>query len=189
MRRQKEGEPADSFITLLASRTLQPSYKIRYQIIVGLQDSNLSERLQTYPELNLDKAITMARRKEAVREQQAVVGARQATLAQELRKQSTVTATKKLRTMFQVSKIPKQPTRKVALDVVVSNTSKYLAREATCRKCKKQRHYQSVCRSVTNLATIKTDIVNQETFLGTIKIPTGIPMTLRKGHSRLYTCL
>ena len=61
----------------------------------------------------------MARRKEAVREQQAVVGARQATLAQELRKQSTVTATKKLRTMFQVSKIPKQPTRKVALDVVV----------------------------------------------------------------------
>ena len=31
-------------------------------------------------------------------------------------------------------------------------------------------HYQSVCRSVTNLATIQTDIVNEEPFLGTIEI-------------------
>ena len=41
---------------------------------MGLRDSNLSERLQTYPELNLDKAIKMARQRETVREQQAVVG-------------------------------------------------------------------------------------------------------------------
>ena len=46
---------------------------IQYRIIVGLRDSNLSERLQTYPELNLDKAIMMARQTEAVRNQQAVV--------------------------------------------------------------------------------------------------------------------
>ena len=51
---------------------------------------------------------------------------------------------KKLRTMFKVNKIPKHPTRKVALDVVVSNTTKCLTREVTCRKCKKQGHYQSV---------------------------------------------
>ena len=43
------------------------------QIVVGLQDSNLSERLQTDPELTLDKAIMMARRTEAFREQQAVI--------------------------------------------------------------------------------------------------------------------
>ena len=41
---------------------------IRYRIIVSLQDSNLSGRLQTYPELNLDKAIMMARQTETVRE-------------------------------------------------------------------------------------------------------------------------
>ena len=35
--------------------------RIRYQIIMSLRDSNLSERLQTDPELNLNKAITMAR--------------------------------------------------------------------------------------------------------------------------------
>ena len=74
--------------------------------------------------------------------------------------------------MFKVNKIPKHPTRKVALDVVVSNTTKCLTREVTCRKCKKQGHYQSVCRSITNLATIQTDTVNEEPFLGTIEIYT-----------------
>ena len=53
--------------------------------------------------------------------------------------------------MFHISKIPKQLTGKVALDVAVSNTS-------------------SVCRSVTNLATTQIDIVNEEPFLGTIEI-------------------
>ena len=48
---------------------------IRYRIIVGLRDtdSNLLERLKTYPELNLDKVIMMGQQREAVREQQAVV--------------------------------------------------------------------------------------------------------------------
>ena len=72
--------------------------------------------------------------------------------------------------MFQVSKIPKQPTRKVESDVAVSNTFKCLAREATCRNSKKQGQYQSVCRLVTNLAKIQTDTVNKEPFLGTMEI-------------------
>ena len=42
---------------------------IRYQIIAGLQDLNLSQRLQTYPELSLNKAIMMAWQTEAVKEQ------------------------------------------------------------------------------------------------------------------------
>ena len=40
---------------------------------MSLRDSNLSETLQTDPELTLDKVITMGRRTEAVREQQAVI--------------------------------------------------------------------------------------------------------------------
>ena len=39
---------------------------IRYPIIVDLRDSKLSERLQTDPELTIDKAITMARRTESL---------------------------------------------------------------------------------------------------------------------------
>ena len=82
MRGQEEGEPVDLFTTSPASpasRTLRlynyivQDETIRYRIIVDLRDSNLSEKLQTDPELTIDKAITMARRTEAVREQQAVV--------------------------------------------------------------------------------------------------------------------
>ena len=45
-----------------------------------------------------------------------------------------------------------------------------MAHEATCRKCKKQGYYQSVYRSVTNLATTQTGTINKEPFLGTIEI-------------------
>ena len=67
MRRQVEGEPVDSFITSLSYRLGEHcNYRdlhdemIRGQIVVGLRSSNLSERLQTDPELTLDKAIMMA---------------------------------------------------------------------------------------------------------------------------------
>ena len=60
MRRQEEGESVDLFITS-AGFTAEQNFAtiihdelIRYRIIVGLRDSNLSERLlHTYPELNL----------------------------------------------------------------------------------------------------------------------------------------
>ena len=62
MRRQEEGEPVDSFTTSPASparqniATIYLVYIVHvetiwYRIIVDLQDSNLSERLQTDPEL------------------------------------------------------------------------------------------------------------------------------------------
>ena len=54
---------------------------------------------------------------------------------------------KKLQTVFQISKIPKQLTRKVALDAAVFNTSKSLACEATCCKYERQGHYQCVDQS------------------------------------------
>ena len=42
-------------------------------IVVGLHDAALSERLQTDSELTLNKAITMARQTEVVKEQQPIV--------------------------------------------------------------------------------------------------------------------
>ena len=66
----------------------------------------------------------MARRTEAVREQQAVVrGQTDNTFTRIEAVQHSYSNNKKLQTVFQVSKIPKQPTRKVALDVAVSNKS------------------------------------------------------------------
>ena len=53
MHRQEEGEPVDSFIMLLYRLAEHCNYcdlhdeMIQDWIVVGLQDSNLSERLQT----------------------------------------------------------------------------------------------------------------------------------------------
>ena len=46
---------------------------IRDQLVVGLCDASLSERLQMDADLTLEKAITAARQSEAVKKQQAVV--------------------------------------------------------------------------------------------------------------------
>ena len=84
---------------------------------MGLRDS---KRLQTDPELTIDKAITMAQRTEAVREQQAVVRGETDNNSTRIEAvECSYSNNRKLRTMFQVSNIPKQPTRKVALDVAV----------------------------------------------------------------------
>ena len=88
----------------------------------------------------------MAQRIEAVREEQVVVRGETDNTCTRIEAVEHSYFNKKLQTVFQISNIPKQPTRKVVIDVAVSNTSKCLAHEAACRKCKKQGHYQSVCR-------------------------------------------
>ena len=103
MCRQEHREPVDSFLILLYQLAEYCNYRdlrdeiIQDRTVVGLTDSNLSERYQTDSELTHDKAITMARRTEVVREQQAVVRGetdRQTTLAQESRQWSIVTPTR-----------------------------------------------------------------------------------------------
>ena len=79
MCRQEEGEPVDSFITSLCCLAAHCNYCdlhdeiIRDWIVDGLRDVVLSEKLQTDPELTLDKAITMVQRTETVRGQQPIV--------------------------------------------------------------------------------------------------------------------
>ena len=46
---------------------------IRDRIVVGLKDAKCSEKLQLDPNLTLEKAVTQARQKEAVHEQQSIV--------------------------------------------------------------------------------------------------------------------
>ena len=87
---------------------------------MGLRDSNISQTTNlSRININLDKAITMARRTEAVRE-----GSGKGRDRQHLHKnrgsRAQLLQRKKLQTVFQVSKIPKQPTSKVALDVASS---------------------------------------------------------------------
>ena len=67
MCRQEEGELVDSFITSLYHLAEHCNYRglhdemIQDRIVVGLRDSNLSQKLQNDPKLTFDKARTMAR--------------------------------------------------------------------------------------------------------------------------------
>ena len=74
--RQEEGESVDSFITSLYCLAEHCAYgalhdeMIRDRIVVGLLDAGLSMKLQMDPDLTLDKAVTMARQSEAIKQQQ-----------------------------------------------------------------------------------------------------------------------
>ena len=80
---------------------------------MGLLGSNLSEKLQADPEPPFVKAITMARRTETVREQQALVRGETDDTCTRIAVVEHSYSNKNLQTMFQFSKTPKQPTRKV----------------------------------------------------------------------------
>ena len=74
----------------------------------------------------------MVQRIEAVREQHAVVRAETDNTCKRIEAVEHSYFNKKLQTMFQVSKISKQPTRNVALSFQHIQMS---AHEPTCRKC------------------------------------------------------
>ena len=52
---------------------------IRDRIVVGLQDVSLSEKLQLDPDLTLEKAVTAAHQKEAVKQQQSTLRSQSAS--------------------------------------------------------------------------------------------------------------
>ena len=75
-RSQHEGEPVDDFITSLYKLSEFCEFGalredlIRDRIVVGLQDTRLSEKLQLDGDLSLEKAVRTARQSEAVKQQQ-----------------------------------------------------------------------------------------------------------------------
>ena len=77
-RKQKEGEPADVFITALHTLSEHCNYgalrneMIRDRIVVGIRDVKLSEKLdlQLEDDLTLENAIKKVRQSEVVKEQQ-----------------------------------------------------------------------------------------------------------------------
>ena len=79
VRSQLEGESTDSFVTALHGLAEHCNFRdlkdelIRDRLVVGLRDAALSEKLQMNPDLTLEKAVVMARQKEAVRKQQPLL--------------------------------------------------------------------------------------------------------------------
>ena len=150
---------------------------IRDRIVVDLQDAVLFERLQTDSELNLDNAIAMARQTEAVEQQQPVVRSNTETRRTKVdtvqgvqslqHKQITKNTSKKHTKMFSSQQNPKASTKGCTRcgKSLTHPRNQCPARKAKCHKCG---YYQSMCRSST-MATIQTETVSEEPFLGTIE--------------------
>ena len=181
-RRQEPGEPVDSFITSLHCLAEHcgcgdlHNQMIRDRIVVGLQDISLSEKLQLDPDLTLEKAVTAARQKEAVKQQQSTVRSQSAsTLAAsvdamqaEHQKQPHTkhTAGKTEPSKGKVcGRCGKFPSHKV---------QQCPAKDVTCHKCGKRGHYQTVCRS----RTVGDVTTGDDVFLGTIQEDKSEPWTV-----------
>jgi hypothetical protein len=84
-RRQEQGESMEAFITALHKLAETCEFGalreelIRDRIVVGIQDSKLSEKLQLDKDLTLDKAVTLVRQAEQVRQQQGLLRSTSAT--------------------------------------------------------------------------------------------------------------
>jgi len=80
-RDQRAGESVDSFITDLYGLARHCNFGtlkeelIRDRIVVGLQNRELSEKLQLDPNLTLEKAANLARQRETVKQQQNILAA------------------------------------------------------------------------------------------------------------------
>ena len=78
-RKQEDKELVDEFITDVYCLAEHCGYAalhdemVRDRIVVGIRDGHLSEKMQMDPELTLDKAVNLARQREAIKKQQVTV--------------------------------------------------------------------------------------------------------------------
>ena len=179
VRSQLEGESIDSFVTALHGLAEHCNFRdlkdelIRDRLVVGLRDAALSEKLQMNPDLTLEKAVVLARQKEAVRKQQPLLRG------------------KVKETPFSEDPLPKvdevgrstgtrKPTvRKPATQQCYRCGRPYHrghqcpAINATCRKCQRRGHFQEVCRSTFRVQEVQDSFPQQEeedaSFLGAVQ--------------------
>ena len=177
-RKQEPGEPVEEFITALHTLVEYCNYgdlrdqMVRDRIVVGIANAKLSEKLQLDRKLTLDSAVTQARQDETVRKQQATLrGATKDSSVSALHKGKHLPREKKITTgkSQQDSKGSRQPTQCPWCGKSPKHDRQHCpAREANCRKCKKKGHYQTVCRSTAQVATVEEKEPKEDAFLGAL---------------------
>ena len=147
-RNQQQGESVEQYIVELYKLaetceygTMTPEL-IRDRLIVGILDSELSERLQLIPDLSLENAKEMVRQSEAVHEQQQELkGSKEFSSVNELasrRGKYPATGRKyNFRTLKACSRCGRGPHPR----------EKCPAIDAECHNCKKRGHFSSQCFS------------------------------------------
>lgn len=168
-RTQQEGESVEDFVTALHTLSTTCNYGdlredlIRDRLVVGLQDHKVSRALQLDPDLNLQKALLVARQHETVNQQQEELHG--------LRDEQVSLVQGKRRAANFKKKAPSNPSggdssRQCGwCGKELHNRASCPAKEAFCRKCGKKGHFEAVCRSSRNVRNV--DNVDEEAgFLG-----------------------
>ena len=162
---QAETETVDQFVTALYALVEHCEYEglkeqmIRDRLVVGLRDSKLSERLQLDSDLDLKKALAMARNSEAVRAQQTTVrGSTSTPATSDLAALHKTAPWDKKHGQRQRTRKPGQMTTGSTGSPQQAKTCSWCgrethprlrcpARDATCALCKKRGHFAAVCKS------------------------------------------
>ena len=182
---QAETETVDQFVTALYALVEHCDHEglkeqmIRGRLVVGLRDSKLSERLQLDSDLDLKKALAMARNSEAVRAQQQLGG------DQRLLQPPQIWAALHKTAPWEKKHGQHQRTRKPGQMTTGSpqqaKTCSWCGREthprpkcpacgATCALCKKRGHFAAVCKSSSHqsMGAIVDDSGDSSAFLGAL---------------------
>ena len=191
MRSQLEGETIDSFVTALHGLAEHCNYRdlkeelIRDRMVVGLRDAALSEKLQMDPDLTLEKAVTIARQKEAVKKQQPLIrgDSRETNLSKDDLVPTNVDSVRNpnKRAGFQptgshkfshkqASASPSQrrpSTQCYRCGGAFQRGHQCPAANAICHKCNRRGHFQEFCRSTYRVQEILDDESTQEEAQGT----------------------
>ena len=151
------------------------------RIVVGIKDFKLSEKLQMDNELTLEKAISLARNSESVKQQQSTI--RSDLLTEPKIEQINGSSHKRVYTGKSVisnTYKSKQPRATDANSCTrCGQTPAHAktncpAREAVCHKCKKKGHFKAYGRSKASVNQLSAKTKDDEdAFLGAIDTVTG----------------
>ncbi|XP_042072880.1 uncharacterized protein K02A2.6-like [Haplochromis burtoni] len=182
MRKQEPNETVDAFVTALHALAEHCNYGplhdelIRDRIVVGLADTRLSERMQMEKDLDLDKAINMARQSEEIKKQQSalrsetnVMHVNAKTVDRVIQKHDktkfNMFKNKTVKTQQQYSK--RQSNKCYKCGGSPHPKPECPANDAKCHLCGKKGHYQRVCRQSKTVQSIEEE-EEQGFFLGSV---------------------
>lgn len=181
MCKQEANETVDAFVTALFALAEHCNYGtlhdelIRDRIVVGLADTRLSERMQMEKDLDLDKAINMARQSEEIKKQQTLLrsdasGVKQVDQNSEDRvfkgrhqkEKPKLTKTKSYRDKHKINNKSSQCNK---CGGTPHPRHECAANEAKCHSCGKKGHYQRVCHMGKAVQSTEEE---ENFFLGTV---------------------
>ena len=173
---QEPQESVDSFVTALHCLAEHCSYgglhdeMIRGRIVVRLRDASVAQELQMDHELTLDKAVSLARRSEAVKTQQSIVRASAIddSISIEAIKSNRQTHRKKPQKSIPGMQRQDSPMCTRCGKSPLHTKDRCPAKDAVCRRCSKKGHYQKFCRSKTTSESTINQIEEDDAFLGVV---------------------